>query len=75
MKNQQQQQPMPLHDVSTQSLCPNPLAETQILSTPVTQSSPVNEFEVQTYVFTLNHCNGHILIFMYMYIKSLLSAV
>jgi len=65
MKNQVQQQPTPLHDEPLQSTCPKPVVETQTPTTSVTQTSPVKDFEVYSYVFTFNHCNGQIYIYIY----------
>jgi hypothetical protein len=48
MKNQQ---PLPLHDLPSQSPCPNPVAETPTPNTSVTQSSTIQDYQVHSYVF------------------------
>ncbi|XP_060861004.1 uncharacterized protein LOC132938015 [Metopolophium dirhodum] len=45
MKNQIQKHAMPLHDIPSQSTCPKPVVQTQILTASITQMSPVNDFE------------------------------
>ncbi|KAL5233817.1 hypothetical protein ACI65C_001227 [Semiaphis heraclei] len=45
MKNQVQQQPISLHDAPLESTCPKPIVETQIPTTSVTQTSPVQDFK------------------------------
>jgi len=52
MKNHIQQQSMLLHDAPSQSTCPKPVVETQILTASVSQTSPVKDLEVYCYVFT-----------------------
>jgi len=65
MKKSIQRQSMPLHDApSQQTTCSKPVVETQIPTASVTQTSPVKDFEVYSYVFTFNDCNDHILIFI-----------
>lgn len=51
MKNQIQQHVMPLHDEPSQSTCPEPVVQTQILAASITQKSPVKDFEVFSYDF------------------------
>jgi len=67
MKNQVQQQPISSHDAPLESTCPIPVVETQIPTTSVTQTSPVQDVKVYSYVFTFNHYNGHKLKFLFIY--------